>query len=64
MDLLKFLVVVAVILALHFLLWGKIYRVWYGGLKGSKKVFLFLACLLAEALMTIFLGIAVLNLGQ
>jgi hypothetical protein len=63
MELLKFLAVVAVILALHFLLWRKIYKDWFGDLKGSRRGFLFLAFFLAEAMITIFLGIVVLSLG-
>jgi|LSQX01.2.fsa_nt_gb hypothetical protein len=64
MDLLKFIGVVAIILALHFFLWGKIYRDWYGHLKGLKKVLLFIACILGEGLITILFGIYVLNFGQ
>lgn len=63
MELLKFLVVVAAILALHFFLWRKIYKDWFGDSK-KKRVFVFLAFFLAEAMITIFLGIVVLNLGQ
>ena len=64
MDLLKFLGVVAIILALHFLLWCKIYRDWYGHLKGLKEGLLFTACILGEAMITILFGIYVLNFGQ
>lgn len=63
MDLLKFIGVVAIILALHYLLWGKIYRDWFGDLKGIKKGLLFLTCFLGEALITIFFGIVVFNFG-
>jgi pilus assembly protein TadC len=64
MDLLKFIGVVAIILTLHFLLWGQIYRGWLGHLKGFKKGLLFVACIVAEALITILLGVYILNFGQ
>lgn len=56
--------VVAIILALHFLLWGKIYRDWYGHLKGFKKGLLFITCILEEAVITVLFGIYVLSFGQ
>jgi len=64
MDLLKFFGVVVIILALHYLLWGQIYRGWLGHLKGFKKGLLFIVCILGEALITILLGIYVLKFGQ
>jgi hypothetical protein len=64
MDLLKFIGVIVIILALHYLLWGQIYRGWLGHLKGFKKGLLFIACILGEALITILFGIYVLNFGQ
>ncbi len=64
MDLLKFIGVIAVILALHYFLWGKIYRGRLGHLKGIKKGLLFVTCILGEALITILFGIYVLNFGQ
>lgn len=64
MDLLKFVGVVVIILALHFLLWGKIFRDWCGHLKGFKQALLFAACFFCEALITILLGIYVLNINS
>jgi len=64
MELLKFVGVVAIIIALHYLLWSKIYRVWFGHLKGIKRGLLFIACLAGEALITILFGILVFNFGQ
>lgn len=63
MDLLKFMGVVAIIIAFHYLLWGQIYRGWYGHLTGISKGLLFIACILGEALITILFGIYILRLG-
>jgi len=63
MDIVKFILVVALILALHYLLWGQIYKGWLGHLKGLKKGLLFLAFLIAEALVTLLLGIYILKLN-
>lgn len=62
-ELLIFVIGVALILALHFLLWQKVYKDWLGYLKGIRKALLFIGCLLGELLITVLFGIYALNLG-
>ncbi|NQU86785.1 MAG: hypothetical protein HQ541_13590 [Mariniphaga sp.] len=60
-NILKFVIVIAIILGLHFLLWQKIYKGWFKNLKGISKILLFIGCVLVEAIITILFGIIVIR---
>lgn len=61
-DIVRFVIVVIIILAAHYFLWGKIYNGWFRNISRGLKIALFTACLLVEALLTVLSGIYVLNI--
>ena len=55
-GIIQFVAVVIVILAIHYMLWKKVYRDWLGHLTGFKKVLLIIANLAVEGLVIFLAG--------
>jgi hypothetical protein len=60
-DVLKFFIVGVVVFGLHYILWYKIYRKWFGHFLGLRKVLLFIACIVLEFIVAVLLLMLGLN---
>ncbi len=60
-DILMIIGVIVVVVGLHYVLWKKIQKDWFGGLKGFRKSMLILASITVEIIITVFWAVSSLN---